>query len=395
MSKVIIIGRNYTSRIGMIRAVGSQGHDVYVINSNKGKEKKEIDSYSKYVKKYLFAPEPNQSLLIKIIISEKLTGEKVIILPVDDYAASTIDQNIDLLKHDFLFPNINMEQGAVTRLMDKGKQKHIAEICGLNVAQGWIVEVSDGHYLIPENIIFPCFPKPQISFAGDKQCMKRCNNRQELEHNVSVMASRFPNCSLLVEQYVRIEHEYATLGFSDGINVVLPGMIEMIRDGSGPHKGVTLLGRIKPVRGYEDFLARLKDFIRETHFVGLFDIDSYYFDGKFFFNELNLRFGASGYAVTSCNVNLPDMFLRHLTNKSCSEDLLIRKEAVFVNEKVVMEDVENGYLSSLSAKKIIKSADITFINNQEDHEPFVHFNAQSKIKPKAIVKYLLRCLRLL
>ena len=51
MAKVVIIGRNYTSRLGMIRAIGSAEHEVYVICTNKS-TKSGIDKKSRFVQGY-------------------------------------------------------------------------------------------------------------------------------------------------------------------------------------------------------------------------------------------------------------------------------------------------------------------------------------------------------
>ncbi len=51
--RVVVIGRNYTSRLGMIRAVGMAGYEVIVIKTNGTSESKDIEAHSKYVKDYL------------------------------------------------------------------------------------------------------------------------------------------------------------------------------------------------------------------------------------------------------------------------------------------------------------------------------------------------------
>ena len=99
MAKIIVIGRNYTSRLGMIRALGRAGHDVYVIQTNGTRD---IDSRSKFIKGYYRAEEPNRELLISTIIQiQEEFGEKFILIPVDDYAASVIDENIEVFKDKF------------------------------------------------------------------------------------------------------------------------------------------------------------------------------------------------------------------------------------------------------------------------------------------------------
>ena len=178
-------------------------------------------------------------------MSVRDSSQKVILMPVDDYAASTIDDNTDMLKSDFLFPNIIMEQGAINRLMDKNVQKRKAINAGLNVAKGWCISIENGRYSLPSDLKYPVFPKPQISFKGNKRCKKRCGSDQELKSVLDEVASQ-RDCPMLLEQYIKIDKEYALLGLSDGSNVVIPGVIQLLESGKGGHRGVTLNGVIIP-----------------------------------------------------------------------------------------------------------------------------------------------------
>ena len=397
MATVAIIGRNYTSRLGMIRAVGELGHQVIVIKTaralpRKFRGAKDIDGYSKYVSKYLYALEPDRNNLIKAILSlKKNTSEKAILIPVDDYAASTIDENIEILKESFLFPNISMQQGAVNSLMDKETQKRVARKSGLNVTGGWTIYIKDGTYSIPEDIRYPCFPKPQISFMGDKRCMRKCSNEEELKTIMDEVASQ-RDCPMLIEEFCDIDKEYATLGFSDGKNVVLPAMLRMLQDGSGPHKGVTLQGEVLPSSEFEKYFNLLRKFILDIGFIGLFDVDSFESSGKLYFNELNLRFGASGYSITYMGVNLPHLLINHLLgNENDYSRCEIRKRAIFVNEKVVNDDYEGGYIDKRMFKNYLNSAYFCFIQSKTDPMPWLMFHVQRQLRYfKNVIKRIIR-----
>lgn len=372
--RVVVIGRNYTSRLGMIRAVGMLGYDVYVIRTNGKPSKSDIDSCSRYVKKYLFSPEPNRKDLIKTLLSIAQKRDcKDIIIPVDDYAASTIDENIEILKDSYLFPNIDMKAGAITHVMDKELQKKLVKEVGLNVADGWKIDVKNGNYTIPANIQYPCFPKPEISFLGNKRCMRRCNNEQELREAISVVTERYPNCPFLVEKYIEIEKEFATLGFCDGQNVVLPAIIQLLVDGSGPHKGVTLQGKVLPPDNFKSFYEKVSRLMVNMHFVGLFDVDSYESKGQIYFNELNCRFGASGFSITKSGVNLPNMLIDHLLGKEINANQKVKESKSFVNEKVAIEDYYGKFITKSEYKKYIKKSDFTFIKDEEDPAPYHAF----------------------
>lgn len=386
MATVAIIGRNYTSRLGMIRAVGKLGHHVIVIKTTrvlpqKYRGAKDIDGYSRYVDNYLYALEPDRNNLLKVILSlKKITSEKVILIPVDDYAASTIDENIEILKESFLFPNIGMQQGAVNSLMDKGTQKRVAYASGLNVAGGWTIYIKDGKYSIPDDIRYPCFPKPQISFMGDKRCMRKCSNKEELKTVMDEVASQ-RDCPMLIEEFFDIDKEYATLGFSDGKTVVLPAMLRMLQDGRGPHKGVTLQGEVIPSCEFEEYFRQLRELILDTGFIGLFDVDSFESGGKLYFNELNLRFGASGYSITYMGVNLPHLLINHLLGlENDYSKCQIRQKAIFVNEKVVNDDYEEGYIDKRMFADYLNSTCFRFIQSESDPMPWQMFHIQRRLR---------------
>lgn len=386
MATVAIIGRNYTSRLGMIRAVGKLGHHVIVIKTTrvlpqKYRGAKDIDGYSRYVDNYLYALEPDRNNLLKVILSlKKTTSEKVILIPVDDYAASTIDENIEILKESFLFPNIGMQQGAVNSLMDKRTQKRVAYASGLNVAGGWTIYIKDGKYSIPDDIRYPCFPKPQISFMGDKRCMRKCSNKEELKTVMDEVASQ-RDCPMLIEEFFDIDKEYATLGFSDGKTVVLPAMLRMLQDGRGPHKGVTLQGEVIPSCEFEEYFRQLRELILDTGFIGLFDVDSFESGGKLYFNELNLRFGASGYSITYMGVNLPHLLINHLLGlENDYSKCQIRQKAIFVNEKVVNDDYEEGYIDKRMFADYLNSACFRFIQSESDPMPWQMFHIQRRLR---------------
>ena len=71
-----------------------------------------------------------------------------------------------------------------------------------------------------------------------------------------------------------IEREYATLGFSDGDEVVIPGILELLHVGHGTHFGVAVQGAVSPIN--EEFVSLVEQFktlVKQIGFVGVFDID--------------------------------------------------------------------------------------------------------------------------
>ena len=388
-NKVVVIGRNFTSRLGMIRAVGMGGYDVIVIKTNGVQEIKDIDAYSKYVKDYLYAKEPDREELIKVILSLKSDKEKTILIPVDDYAASTIDEHIDILKNDFLFPNVNMKQGAINHLMDKNIQKELAIKAGLNVAKGWVVDIKNHTYSLPTDIIYPIFPKPQISFKGNKRCMKKCSNENELRIVLDEVA-RQRDCPMLLEQYIEIEREFGVLGVCCNDLINTPGIVRKELIGQGGHKGVTKVGVVTPLRENTVLCKSIQAFLELTNFSGLCDIDLYEHNGVIYFNELNLRFGAFGYSIICAGKNLPLQFVRCLLGESLGDykNEYISPRTVCISEKVNYDDYFNYFYGIKEYKHIEGMADYSFLKDENDLKPYEIFLSRSFSIKNRIIRFI-------
>ena len=103
--KVIIIWHGYTSRLGVIRALGRAGYAVIVVVMTSFKkdgtvlnDSKPIDCYSKYVSRVLYCPS-NQQRLIDLLLSECSDSEqKVVIFTDSDFSAAVVDENQDALR---------------------------------------------------------------------------------------------------------------------------------------------------------------------------------------------------------------------------------------------------------------------------------------------------------
>lgn len=376
--KVVIIGHSYSSRLSIIRSVAQIGCEVSVIvltgYKRDGKTlntRKPIDCYSKYVSHVYYCHRRDTEGLINILI-EKCSDkqQKVILFPDSDDSVVTIDTNHDRLAKYFCFPHICNDSGSIEYWMDKFHQKEAARQVGLNVAEGVVIDIQDGKYIIPDSVQYPCYTKPLATMNGGKGGMHRCNNTQELTEALDeYISTRTRTGKVLAEQYKEIDTEYALLGFSDGKEVVIPGVMKLLVI-SKKNKGIALQGMVMPVAGLENVVDKFKRLIQTIGFVGVFDIDFYVSGGKVYFCEVNLRFGGSGYAVTKMGVNLPAMFVRHCQGKPWKEDVMdIHDSAVYVNERMLMDDWYNGFISYKDLKHFRKTADICFIPDVDDPQP--------------------------
>ena len=368
----IVFGRNYTTRLSLIRAAGISGCEVVSIQTQRNQKKiQRIDSSSKYVVESRICNEPNQKELINLILSYKNEDRKIVLLPADDYAAATIDSNMQVLGSEFFMPHINHTQGAVVKLMDKSYQKEIAERVGLKVVKSWIANYQDGVYSIPDNVLFPCFIKPIECYSRGplKKYLVRCNTEEELKATLSEISKIYKN-QILIEEFKTIEKEYAILGLSLANYSVIPSIIQMKLF----RQGLTASGCIYPISRIPKLQDLLCQFMQETQLTGLFDIDMYESGGELYFNELNVRFGASGFALNKV-VNLPGVFINYLLNGEKSIHPVIDefKEFSFVSEKVLLDMYYDGMISYKGFKSYIKNADILSLKYDNDDGPYKTF----------------------
>lgn len=394
--KVVVIGHGSTARLGLVRALAEADYDITVIvtsfiNKNgKLNTAKPFDCYSKYINRilYIFAGESDG--LIQLLLNECVDPkQKVVILPDSDFSASVIDTNQTILKDYFLFPHVNHTQGGVVCWMDKAAQKKLAEELGLNYARSSEIKVENKVYSIPPGILYPCFTKPKVTIQGGKQYFRKCDNEDQLRALLDIVGTKW-NSTILAEEYINIETEYALLGFSDGNTVVIPGVIKFIRN-SKSHFGIAMQGEVLPVSGFEELLKKFKQFVLKVGFVGVFDIDFFWGDGKWWFGEMNLRFGGSGYAITKMGVNLPVMLVKHLTNQNWTKmPRQVNSTATYVNERMCVDDWYKGYLSTREYKRVTKSADISFVYDNTDPDPQKEFEKEfKKIWVKRTIKKII------
>lgn len=388
--KVIVIGHGYTSRLAIIRSVGTAGYDVDVVviyYGTKRPKNKPIDCYSKFVNRVFYSPSKDEKALVNLLIRNYQSySHKPILIPESDFAVKVVDSHLRQLQNLFLLPNIGMKEGAVVEWMDKQRQKERARAVGLTVADCRRITISGGKYTIPDDIKYPCFPKP---VDGGKKGLGRCGNKEELDRSLRFMAG-LRDMDVLVEDYLQIDKEYALVGFSDGKEVIIPALLYNEQMAHGGHFGVAKKGRVLPVTGNEPLIEQFKQLILSLGFVGLFDIDFLECQGQFYFDEINLRFGGSGYAVTKAGCNLPAMMADSFSGKKGDIIKEVSESHSFANERTCLDDWFYNHSSFEEFCSAINQADICFVKDDKDAAPYHAFKKYViKMRIKRLIKKVL------
>lgn len=385
--KVVIIGRGYNNRLALLRPLGELGYEISIVMLEHY-PKRPIDSYSKYVTNCYICPEETEEALLHVLMTNCIDEEqKVILIPSEDFSVYVIDKNLNKLKKHFLFPNIHERQGAVVEWMDKGKQKALARTMGLNVANSKSVEITNGKYVIPSDILYPCFIKAQTFVLKAKNVLHKCDNEQELITVLDSVSEQHKDLVVMIEEFKEIEHEYAVVGFSNSDEIIIPGVIEIFSIANG----ITMKGKIVSTNGYEELIDKFKKYIREIGFVGIFDIDFYCSGNEFYFCELNLRYGGTGYAYIKKGINFPEMLVRTLRGKTINDiKNIISTDSSCVNEDVCLMSWYYGRMTTKEYIHIMKSSELFIYKDEIDSVPEKMFKRFfMKLRLKRAVKKIL------
>jgi biotin carboxylase len=351
-----------------VAEIGCEVVVVAIGNYNTSNPIKPLDCYSKYVDQVIFFDRKyGREGLVQLLLEKCVDkNQKPIIIPTSDFTAVAID-NEEIRKH-FLVPYINNTISSIEYWMDKAHQKRMAIEAGLNVAGSIVVSQNEGVFVLTDEVKYPCFTKPLSSIEGGKRCLRRCENKTELREVLNI-AEKNGIKGILVEDYLKIDEEYAVLGFSDANEVVIPGVIKFVK-GCQSHKGVAMIGEVLPIDGFKEIVDKFARFISSIGFVGLFDIDFFKCQGEFFFGELNLRIGASGNAMTQMGVNLPAMFVKSMLGEGTDDfKKEITASATYINERMCMGDWLAGMISTKTLHGILNSGDIQFVRDEDDTRP--------------------------
>ena len=381
--RVVIAGRNYCSNLCMARSIGMAGYEVEILRIFQTRPKRlnlmsymRPDAYSRYIKAYhVLITRRRTKAIVRKLIKIADPYRKMLLIPADDLVANVADHYMKKLRRYYVMPNINNKSRQIERLMGKDVQKQLAAEFGLPVINSCAIKAYKGEFTIPETVTYPCFIKPNVSKNSSKSKMRRIDSEEELRATLTEY-SKHKAVDMLVEDFIDIGREYSILGLSTQDGVVSPGFFGVLVGGNGPHRGVAMTGELLPPETHKELIDQISAFIGTLGYNGLFDVDLIQDkNGKMYFVELNLRYGASGYAVTKSGANLPGMFADYmLLGKPIDMNCKVQEYGKpFISEKIMIEEYVNGYITAKERNKHFKDADIHFVYDQDDPAAYRHF----------------------
>lgn len=375
---VIVLARNYSTGLGVIRSLGQAGYTVDLLASVYKPGDMAVAAASRYLRRTVTVVEKNvkeisatgsQAILEKLMEYAGKYPQKPVLFPTDDYTASVVDNFKTILQQHFVLPHIvNGADGSVPKAMGKNFQSQLAHLAGLNVPREWTVNLQD--IAVPQDMVYPCFCKPCESISGYKNEMKKCDSPQQLQSHLEAMAKSYSKRSVLVQEFLQIDGEYDMSGLCLDDIIIIPAVIKKTRVAQF-EKGVTVAGAVVSTDVLGDAMEKIKNMLRQYHFVGMFDMELNIVDGELYFNEVNLRSGGPSYAYFECGVNLPHILVQYLcgSKEVANVDYPAQCDKNLVYEKVAWEEYIHGFISRAELDKLLNKSHIKLIYNKYDTAP--------------------------
>lgn len=307
-NKVILIGGDHYNGLSLARLFGKKGLHPYGIIVGKTASDGFLKE-SKYWEKVWTIADDSQ--IIEVLINNFRTEAlKPVIIPWSDGAASTIDNNLELLEKNFIIPSIGKKQSYLYEMMDKGRQVEFAHSCGLQIAESFEIDFEQTEHF--ENIIFPCIGKPIVSCEGDKKDIKKIDNAEELKGYLEGLKAK-GYTRILLQEYVNIDKEYDVEGFIDKNHSTF-FVSEKVR--TWPNiGGPTAYAFSVNNAALNSEVDRIVDYLRKIGYSGLFDIEIFKVGDRYLFNEMNWRNSAVCFAALYSGVEYPLYWYYSVTGK--------------------------------------------------------------------------------
>lgn len=369
MCKAIVIGSKGVNAVGLIRSLGERQFDVTFMSTYSKIE-------SKYTKGYLKLPDNRKKWLALLQKYGQISKEKIGMFPTDDDTAFWLDENYEALQQYFIVPHAN---GEMRKLADKSVMNEIAKRSGLNVPAFIKLSLSE----CERKNQYPIILKPYAGYAGSKGDISICHNDDEYTNAVQTLKKQGYK-EVLLQQLLddSKQEEIGLMGMSlKNGQVVIPGIIHKIR--SYPTgKGSTSYARFSSDMSEIDE-EKIKLFVSDTGYVGIFDIEMIKAYGKYWFIEINYRNGQYGYTPTAAGYNLPANWVYGMKNEKV-EKCNNLQDIYYINEREDYRHVKEGTINRKEWLREFHTASAYGMYCPGDQRPFIR--QYVKVPDRVIIK---------
>lgn len=376
-NKIIIWSHDNFNTLGLLRQLSGDGRSIFFLmwgkpvgcaSASKHFGEHEIVNSIEEGYQYLLSHFTNESL------------KPVIITPSDEII-EFIDQHKSTLQQHYILPGTR-EQGLLTKFDNKNNMSELAKQLGFLVPTSktcrWDSDLSD--------VTYPCILKPAHTTAGHHNEFKYliCKDEKKLKNALKYVRHE---SEFILQQYIPKESVALVYGarMKDG-NVKLAGVLvkdRFIACGDGSH------GYISPSFPEGIDGNKIKSFLNEIDYFGLFSFEYGLYDGKAYFFEVNLRNDGTSHFFYQAGANIPLAWYKSMIGEDYSSiNTSVTKDAWYIDEIYDVANVWNGTISRKRWKKEKAEATIFKYFDADDKRPWESMkrHRMKKILQDTIVK---------
>lgn len=366
--KIIIIGHNAASDLGLARSVGRLGCEVVLLYSRPLSSSRDIvEAHSRYINEcHKFKDWSKESLIEFLLAYKTVDGNKPFLVMTDDKSAYWVASSLEKLTVKYNCPQFGYDEWPVEKIFDKSFQKIKAIEAGFDVVDSWTIDLRNSDYFIPEEITYPCYVKGTSSFNTPKGLQKRCDSSEELNAQLALINKKYPSV-VLVEPFVSIDKECGIMAYCDGDTVITPALVHFETTGSKKRPGVSMIGRAIPLSKDNELYEHAQSFLKSLNIHGICNIDLFEVNGHYYFVELNLRYAAYSYGICQGGVNLP---AKLVGLESLDQNNILTKETSYCNETIATERFGTADMSFNDMCSLHKLVDASCVYADDDKSPY-------------------------
>lgn len=328
-NNVIVTGSDHYNTLWLVRSLGMGGFDVISIII-KSDSTKIFCSKSRYCKQTYIVADLNELLhqLCKLSFDYKVP-----VFTNSDAVAIALEKSYDFLEKKYILHHCNHCEGGIKYWMNKSNMFALAKKVGIYIPASQSVDLIKDTINF-KNIPYPCIVKPEVSADASKKSFRVCHNEEDLK--IAVQEIRFQCSNVLIQEFVQSDYEYLVYGVSTENEVILPGGLRKVHtcldvENLGMASYAYLSDEIPEQLGS---FERIKHFVREMGYLGVFSVEFMITKDKACFLEINLRNDGTCYFTTQAGVNIPSLWAANVLGLDTSDlrKTLIRPRTYGMNE---------------------------------------------------------------
>lgn len=363
-SSGIVLGLYGPNGLGVVRSLGQE--NIPVNGFHRG-DAFPHSIYSKYISSANIVKNEEELLEKLIKFGERQDKKGVVFCTGDDYTLF-VEENFQELNRYFHVPF--SEYGPIKDIVDKTKVLEIGQKAGFTIPK---------HAKLSEEKVFeieyPVFIKPINSVVGNKNDMGIVQTKKQLKEMRKKLLTKYGD--LEVETFIpgpienQIEiHTYLT---SKGIPLIA-GMLQyqtdFLKKGYEYHTGWSEISADFP-----ELVKPAKKLTEMLKFMGPLDINlkKSDLDGKYYFNEVNMRSSGNIMIDTAFGLNLPAIIYKDVNEEDFSH-LSSKKRQVgkhWISDRRIIGYQEEGIPIDLEKlAKLMRTENVHSFFDPNDLAPF-------------------------